>query len=123
MHPIIHHCPVCQHTLHATRLQCKQCHTIIENDFELSNFATLSKEQLHFVEIFLANRGNIKEVEKSLGISYPTVRAKLNDIIQALGYKQKIAEEHQKQEIIDMLHSGEISAEEAIEQLKVDADQ
>lgn len=86
---VITNCPVCSKTLKITRLKCSHCHTTIENEFELSKLASLSKDQQHFVEVFLTCRGNIKEVEKELGISYPTVRGKLTDIISSLGYEPK----------------------------------
>lgn len=118
MHPLIHQCPVCEHALHVTRLQCNQCDTRIENDFSLSKFAQLSKEQLSFAEVFLVSRGNIKEVEKELNISYPTVRAKLTEVITQLGYESEEKSFSQKKEVIDQLDSGEITFEEAMEQLK-----
>lgn len=115
---IITNCPVCSKTLKVSRLHCSHCHTTIENEFELSKLASLSKEQLHFVEIFLTCRGNIKEVEKELGISYPTVRGKLNDIISALGYEPKKKNEVDEKKVVTMLENGEITAEEAIKLLK-----
>lgn len=114
---VITDCPVCSETLKITRLQCSHCHTTIENEFELSKLASLSKEQLHFVEVFLTCRGNIKEVEKELGISYPTVRGKLTDIISFLGYGQRKKEVDEKK-VVNMLENGEITAEEAIKLLK-----
>ena len=110
-------CPVCSKTLKITKLQCSQCHTTIENEFELSKLASLSKDQLHFVEVFLTCRGNIKEVEKELGISYPTVRGKLSDIISSLGYVQKKNKEVDERKVVTMLENGEITAEEAIKLL------
>jgi|SRR5690625_2376901 len=119
-YPIIHTCPTCSHTLHVTRLECSHCHTTIENDFTLSKFATLTAEQIHFIEVFLLSRGNIKEVEKALKISYPTVRGKLNDVISALGHKEKEEDGSNltKSKIISMLENGEITADEAIHLLK-----
>jgi hypothetical protein len=113
-YPLISECPVCGKQLKITKLQCTHCHTTIENEFELSNFASLSREQLHFVEIFLKCRGNIKEVEKELGISYPTVRGKLDDIISSLGYSTTKKAEVDRKKVILMLEKGEITAEEAI---------
>ena len=116
---VITNCPVCNETLKITKLHCSHCHTTIENEFELSKLASLSKEQLHFVEVFLTCRGNIKEVEKELGISYPTVRSKLTDIITSLGYvleKEKNGVDEKK--IVSMLENGEITPEEAIKLLK-----
>ncbi|MEH7097722.1 DUF2089 domain-containing protein [Neobacillus vireti] len=114
-YPLISDCPVCGKQLKITKLQCTHCHTTIENEFELSNFATLSKEQLSFIETFLKCRGNIKEVEKELGVSYPTVRGKLDDIISSLGYSNtKKVEKMDQKKVILMLEKGEITAEEAI---------
>jgi len=114
-YPLISECPVCGKQLKITKLQCTHCHTTIENEFELSNFATLNKEQLSFIETFLKCRGNIKEVEKELGISYPTVRGKLDDIITSLGYSTtKKGEKIDRKKVILMLENGEITAEEAI---------
>ena len=88
-YPVITTCPVCSDTLKVTKLQCTHCHTTIENEFELSKLASLQRSSTTSFEIFLRSRGNIKEVEKESGISYPTVQGKLNDIIAALGYADR----------------------------------
>jgi hypothetical protein len=116
-YPLISECPVCGKQLKITKLQCTHCHTTIENEFELSNFAKLNKEQLHFIETFLKCRGNIKEVEKELGISYPTVRGKLDDIITSLGFSTNKKVETDRKKVISMLEKGEITPEEAISKL------
>ncbi|MDQ0225678.1 hypothetical protein CHH83_07055 [Bacillus sp. 7586-K] len=114
-YPLISECPVCSKQLKITKLQCTHCHTTIENEFELSKFARLNKEQLSFIETFLKCRGNIKEVEKELGISYPTVRGKLDDIISSLGFPTtKKVEKIDRKKVILLLEKGEITAEEAI---------
>lgn len=116
---VLNRCPVCSSKLKITRLKCSNCGTIIENDFELSNLSYLNTEQLKFMEIFIKCRGNIKEVEKELGISYPTVRAKLDEVIAALGYTVTRPKDLlDSKDIIDMLEKGEISAEQAINMLK-----
>lgn len=115
---ILSKCPVCSSKLKATRLKCESCNTVVENQFELSKFDYLNNEQLSFIEVFLKSRGNIKDVEKELGISYPTVRAKLDEVIVALGHtvaKQKPSTE--KKEVVDMLEKGEITADEALKML------
>lgn len=117
-YPLITNCPVCSRQLKITRLQCNHCRTTIENEFELSKLARLGQEQLHFIEIFLKCRGSIKEVEKELGISYPTVRGKLDEIISALGYSTTKKPEVDKRKIVSMLEKGEITAEDAINLLK-----
>ncbi|MDQ0197828.1 DUF2089 domain-containing protein [Neobacillus ginsengisoli] len=117
-YPLISNCPVCSKQLKITKLQCTNCQTTVENEFELSKFASLGQEQLHFIEVFLKSRGNIKEVEKELGISYPTVRGKLDDIISSLGYTSNKKTEVDKKKVVSMLEKGEITAEEAIQLLK-----
>jgi hypothetical protein len=116
---ILSRCPVCSSKLKITKLKCSQCGTIIENDFELSKLAYLNSDQLNFMEIFIKCRGNIKEVEKEMGISYPTVRAKLDEVVAALGYTvTKSKDMPNSKDIIDMLENGEITAEQAINMLK-----
>lgn len=115
---VIGKCPVCNHELDVTRLHCSYCDTTIEGKFDLCKFCKLNDEQKYFVEIFIKNRGNIKEIEKELGISYPTVRNKLENVIEALGYNAKYTSAVNKKEILAKLNSGEISSEEAIKLLK-----
>lgn len=115
---IITQCPVCSSKLTVTKLKCKKCDTVIENDFELSKFSYLTMEQLNFVEVFIKCRGNIKDVEKELGISYPTVRGKLEDLIASLGYTQIKEKEDNSADVIDKLEKGEITAEQALNLLR-----
>ena len=118
VYKILSKCPVCSSKLKVTRLKCDGCSTVVENKFELSKFDYLNSEQLSFIEVFLKSRGNIKDVEKELGVSYPTVRAKLDEVITTLGHtvaKQKPVIE--KKEVIDMLEKGEITADEALRML------
>lgn len=121
MKKIISQCPVCNSELKVTRLKCSNCDTVIENDFALSKFDYLSAEELHFVETFIKCRGNIKEVEKELGISYPTVRAKLDGVIKSLGFEEASGQDEEmlrREAILKALEQGEITAEEAIQKLK-----
>lgn len=115
---VISKCPVCSAKLRVTRLKCNKCGTVIENDFELSKFEYLSSEQLNFMEVFLKCRGNIKDVEKELGISYPTVRAKLDDVVSALGYTVIKKPTVNSKEVLDMLERGEITPEQALNMMK-----
>lgn len=116
---VISRCPVCSRELTVTRLKCDSCDTVIENNFRLSKFDYLSDEELYFTETFLRCRGNIKEVEKELGISYPTVRSKLDAVIKKLGYDTGNEERVlRREEILKALENGEITAEQAIAQLK-----
>ena len=111
---VISKCPICSAKLRVIKLKCSKCQTVIENDFEFSKFESLSSEQLNFMEVFLKCRGNIKDVEKDLGISYPTVRAKLDDVVTALGYTVVKKPTVGSKDIIDMLEKGEITPEQAI---------
>ena len=112
-------CPVCGDDLEVIKLGCNNCYTNIEGNFSLCKFCKLTKDQKDFIEIFIKNRGNIKEIEKELGISYPTVRNKLEDAIVALGYSPKYTEPKvDKKEILEKLSKEEISSEEAIKLLK-----
>lgn len=111
-------CPVCRNRLKITRLKCSKCGTVIENDFELNKFSYLGREELDFIEVFMRCRGNIKDVERELGISYPTVRAKLDDVITALGYTVEKKPSSSSSDVLERLEKGEITAEEAVNLLK-----
>ena len=116
---VIGKCPVCAHQLKVVKLHCNYCHTSIEGSFELDKFAYLSKDEMYFVEIFLKNRGNIKEIEKDLGVSYPTVRRTLDQVIESLGYNVKPEKKNVSNiEVLEKLEKGEITSEEAFELLK-----
>lgn len=118
MNKVISRCPVCNSELTVARLKCDSCDTVIENNFRLSKFDYLSDGELYFTETFIRCRGNIKEVEKELGISYPTVRSKLDAVIKKLGYETENDGAAKKEEILKALENGEITAEQAIAQLK-----
>ena len=89
---VISTCAVCGNKLEVTELHCHRCDTRYQGHFHLDKFSYLSPEQKFFIEVFLKCRGNIKEVEKELDISYPTVRSKLDDVISSLGYKVTASE-------------------------------
>lgn len=115
---IIGKCPVCSEDLEAIRLYCNSCGTSVEGNFRLCKFCYLTKDQKKFAETFIKNRGNIKEIEKDLGISYPTVKNKLENLIEALGYKAEIKYSESKKDILTQLYKGEITADEAINLLR-----
>lgn len=115
---VISKCPICSGKLKVTKLKCSNCGTVIENDFEFSKFEGLEEEHLNFMEVFLKCRGNIKDVEKELGISYPTVRAKLDEVLSVLGYAEVKKPTVSSKEVIDMLEKGEITAQQAVNMIK-----
>ena len=85
-HDVIATCPVCSGELSVTRLRCGDCGTVIEGEFGVGRFARLSREQTLVLESFLRSRGNLRDMERELGISYPTVRARVEALIRALGF-------------------------------------
>ncbi len=118
---LIGKCPVCSQELEVSKLTCNFCGTSIEGNFELCKFCKLDQDQKQFIEVFIKCRGNIKEVERELNISYPTVRSKLDQVIKSLGYDVSAEVEDRtgkRKEILDMLNAGDISSKEAIKLLK-----
>ena len=82
---VISTCPVCEGELTISRLHCRSCGTALEGEFGVGRFGRLSKEQMSLLESFLRSRGNLKEMERELGISYPTVRGRVDALVRALG--------------------------------------
>lgn len=121
-------CPVCESKLTIQELKCDHCQTVIKGNFEATRLASLNGEQLHFVEVFLKVRGNIREMEKELGISYPTVRNRLDQIVESLGFQSlpvtpppppsppspQTEEQSQRKQILAKLDEGAITVEEAL---------
>ncbi|MFW6311970.1 MAG: DUF2089 domain-containing protein [Nanoarchaeota archaeon] len=115
-------CPVCSDNMRVTSLKCPHCNISINGDFRLDKFTRLTPEQLEFVEVFIKSRGNIKEVEREMGISYPTVRNKLDEAIKALGHNVNDSPDditaEKRKEVLDMLEKGEVNSQEAVKLLK-----
>ncbi|NLK72325.1 MAG: DUF2089 domain-containing protein [Clostridiales bacterium] len=107
-------CPICDGNLKITEITCGDCGTSIRGKFDPCKFCRLTKEQKYFIEVFIKNRGNIKEIEKELGISYPTVRNKLDEVIEAMGYHIEDKIRINRKEILDKLSKGEIDKDEAL---------
>jgi hypothetical protein len=84
-HDVVATCPVCSHELHVTRLACVECGTTLEGRFSVGRFGRLDREQLAVLESFLRARGNLRDMERELGISYPTVRNRVEGLVRALG--------------------------------------
>ena len=109
---IIGYCPICNEKLIVKTLRCNHCDTEITGDFELNPFDYLSKDQLDFALVFIKNQGNIKSIEKDLGISYPTVKKNIDDLCKALNMEvsQNI---DLREDTKRRLKNGEITFEEA----------
>jgi hypothetical protein len=125
-HDVISTCPVCSGELAVTRLHCRSCGTTLEGEFSVGRFGRLTREQLALLESFLRSRGNLRDMERELGISYPTVRSRVEALVRALGFGprdgEEPAEEHsadagdtagQRQQILERVARREISADDA----------
>lgn len=114
--PVIARCPICSEALAVARLECGACGTRIEGSFALGRFHQLTTEQLEFLETFIKARGNFKDVERELGMSYPTVRSRLDAVIRALGFPSQAEpdrEAERRKEILRELAEGRIKPDDA----------
>ncbi len=121
-------CPICGGELTVTALRCRSCGVTLQGDFitprQASAFDRLTPEQLHFLEVFIRNEGKFSRMEKEMGLSYPTLRNRLRAIIRAMGYQPKGEAEatglsaEARQQILDDLEAGKITAAEAARLLK-----
>ena len=119
---VISVCPVCEADLRVTRLQCGTCGTAIEGHFSVGRFSRLGREQLALLESFLRARGNLRELERELGISYPTVRNRIEALLRTLGLADGAlppadepapADPTRRRQILERLARREITAEQA----------
>ena len=122
-------CPVCGRELHVVKLACSQCGSSLEGAFELSRLARLSPQHQQFIELFVRSEGKLNRVQEALGISYPTARAQLHEVIRALGYKPNSDDDgkpramspERRRQILADLDASKISPEEALSLLKGEA--
>ncbi len=125
MNPAITQCPICQSDLEIAKLYCRSCDTTIEGHFQHTTpFQQLTAEQMSFMVTFIRNEGKINRVGEELGMSYPTVRSRLHDLIRALGYEVGEEEEstgslpeEERRAVLDALSKGTLSSEEALKRL------
>lgn len=132
-HDVIATCPVCQHELSVTRLHCRECGTSLEGDFSVGRFGRLSREQMALLESFLRSRGNLREMERELGLSYPTIRGRVDALVRSLdlggetsdaaqagstGSRSAGADPETRRTILERLARREIGAEEAAAALR-----
>lgn len=118
MHTVPTGCPVCHDNLLVTRLVCRNCGTAIEGRFSLGRLFQLTPEQRHFVEVFVRCEGKLNRVQEELGLSYPTVRNRLEEVIGAMGYQvgeRQEADDDRRQEILQRLARQEITSAEALQ--------
>ena len=131
-HDVIATCPVCAHELAVTRLRCGECGTTIEGEFGVGRFGRLTRDQVVVLESFLRSRGNLRDMERELGISYPTVRARVEALVRALGFGPRDEPDAPaaaaatttddiaagRRDILERLSRRELSAEEAAEAIR-----
>ena len=126
MNQNIARCPSCEQPLDVTELTCRSCDLRLQGHFERGcRFCALDPEQRKLLDVFLASRGVIRDMEKALGLSYPTVRARVDSLLAALGYAPTKAEAEAQEELADRrrdilsrLEAGQITAEEATKALR-----
>ncbi|MBV6451415.1 MAG: hypothetical protein DCC56_10670 [Anaerolineae bacterium] len=116
-------CPICQSELEVVRLHCPSCDTSLEGHFAMGQFSNLSPQQMEFVFTFVRCEGKINRMEQELGLSYPTIRNRLHEVIRALGYEPGKDEPieigaDKRSEILADLDAGKISAEDAMRILR-----
>src|SRR5437660_2775915 len=110
-------CPVCGERLALTRLSCRACGTELSGDFESCEFCSLGAEDRDVLRVFLGSRGNMKELERHLGVSYPTARARFDALLARLGLAPERQPAGPRVELLERLAKGEIDVDEAMEGL------
>ncbi len=113
---MINKCPNCGDQMVITSYRCNNCYTEVHGEFEVDSFSRLDKEDKEFIELFLQKRGSIKDVGEEIGISYPTVRNRIDKIVAKLG--GKVDKKSHRIDILNMLDNGEITTEKAKELLE-----
>jgi hypothetical protein len=103
---------VCGSKLALTRLSCRSCATELSGGFETCEFCSLGREDRDMLRVFLASRGNMKDLERHLGVSYPTARVRFDALLNKLGLGEKAAPDSRLQ-MLEQLARGDIDIEEA----------
>ena len=112
-------CPVCNERLALTRLTCPACDTELSGGFATCEFCVLSNEDREVLRVFLASRGNMKDLERHLGVSYPTARARFDALLSKIGIdRPAVAPAQTRVELMEQVASGEIDIEEALKRLE-----
>lgn len=114
-------CPVCGEDLALTRLTCQTCETELSGVFPACEFCALDGDDRELLRVFLASRGNLKDLQRHLGVSYPTARARFSDLLRHLNIEAggeppeetSTADDARHLEILDALQRGEIDVDEA----------
>ena len=113
-------CPVCGSRLMLSRLGCQSCGTELSGLFEPCEFCGLAEEDRDLLRVFLASRGNMKDLERHLGVSYPTARARFDALLERLGLVTVPPSSRSRLSRLDVLEAlarGELDVDEAQQQL------
>ena len=110
-------CPVCNEKLALTRLTCPSCSTELSGGFSTCEFCVLSDEDRDVLRVFLASRGNMKDLERHLGVSYPTARARFDSLLSKIGIERPAAPVPSRMELMEQVARGEIDIDEALSRL------
>ena len=122
-------CPSCGSQLEISELHCPACGTTVRGAYPLDRFAALSAEEEQFLLTFLAARGNLKEVQERLDLSYPTVRNRLDRVLVSLGLaaaekpEEKPARKPDVMDLLDKLESGDMSVDAVLKTIKGETDE
>ena len=117
----IRNCPVCHGALQVRECYCSSCDLTLRGDFETSWLEALSEDQLDFVRLFVIVGGNIKEMEKRLKISYPTVKNRLALIVNRIKGSESVNLDFT--DIMDDLEQGFITVDQALELIQTRREQ
>ena len=110
-------CPYCGAAMSVTRMACANCRVQVEAAFPMSRLGMLPVEHQRFIEMFVLSGGNLKEIAEKVGVSYPTIRSRLDKIIESL--RSEIAKTHQvRGNLLDAVDQTKRSAEEAARLIK-----
>ena len=110
-------CPYCQQVMTVSRMRCHACDVAVDAAFPTARLANLPTEHQRFIEIFVLASGSLKEMAEQTGVSYPTVRSRLDKVIAAL--REEIGKTQQtKGTILDAVSEGKLSAETAAKLIK-----
>ncbi len=112
-------CPVCGAGLEVTRLSCPGCATELSGSFASCEFCSLGPEDRELLRVFLASRGNMKDLERHLGVSYPTARARFDGLLGRLGIDTKpvAGTAPDRVALLEELARGAIDVDEALGRL------
>ena len=123
MNAVLTLCPACGERLSVARLHCRACSTSIEGSFDLGPLGRLTTEQLAFVETFVRCEGKLNRMEREVGLSYPTLRSRLTEVIRQMGYAvgpETPLSDEERHHVLDQLASGEIDSAEAMRRLEAE---